>query len=66
MLDGFSDSFDEAGWGLGHTMRAPLVRVPALRLDYVWHTPELRPIEARVGAEAGSDHLPVVTHLAWP
>jgi vancomycin resistance protein VanJ len=66
MLPGFGDSFAEAGWGLGHTMRAPLVRVPALRLDYVWHTPELRAVEARLGADTGSDHLPVVARLAWP
>ncbi|HLH73047.1 MAG TPA: endonuclease/exonuclease/phosphatase family protein, partial [Chloroflexota bacterium] len=65
---GFVDSFREAGQGAGFTYprrygRLPLV--PVLRIDYVWHSPHLRAVSARVGADAGSDHLPVIVDLAW-
>lgn len=63
---GLVDSFAEAGWGFGHTMLAPWVGLPAERLDYIWHTPELTALEAWVGPDGGSDHLPVAARLAWP
>lgn len=62
---GLVDSFAEAGWGFGHTMLLPALRLPAQRLDYIWHTPDLLPLEARVGLDGSSDHLPVVARLAW-
>jgi vancomycin resistance protein VanJ len=34
------------------------------RVDYIWHTPDLVALEAWVGADAGSDHLPVLARLA--
>jgi vancomycin resistance protein VanJ len=60
------DSFAEAGWGPGYTMLVPVLDLPAQRLDYIWHTPELVAVDARVGPRGGSDHLPVVARLAWP
>jgi endonuclease/exonuclease/phosphatase family metal-dependent hydrolase len=61
------DSFLEARRGLGHTYPArvsvgPLqLRLPPLlRIDYVFHSAELETLAARVGPDAGSDHLPVV------
>jgi len=70
------DSWAEAGRGPGWTWPVPpglasgaiaLLKLgPILRIDYVWHTPELPAVAARVWpARAGSDHLPVVVDLAW-
>jgi len=43
------------------------VPLPALtRVDYIWHTPELRAIDAWVNHGAGSDHRPVFARLAVP
>jgi vancomycin resistance protein VanJ len=37
----------------------------AQRYDYIWHTAELQALDASVGSDGGSDHLPVVARLAW-
>jgi endonuclease/exonuclease/phosphatase family metal-dependent hydrolase len=65
---GFSDAFRDVGGGSGFTYprrhrRLPLV--PVFRLDYVWHSRHLRATRAWVGADAGSDHLPVHAELVW-
>ena len=64
------DAYRAAGWGFGHTfprLGAFPRRLPApwpvLRLDYVWHSPELRPVSAHVGPSGRSDHHPVVVRL---
>ena len=41
--------------------RVPLT--PVARVDYIWCTPEIRVEAAWVGADAGSDHLPVFARL---
>jgi endonuclease/exonuclease/phosphatase (EEP) superfamily protein YafD len=58
-----SDSFREAGWGLGHSSFG--ARPPHLpqRLDYIWHSAEFIAVDAVVGPDGGSDHLPVVARL---
>lgn len=56
-----SDSFHEAGWGFGHTYRSPLF--PIARIDYIWHTKQIQAVDAYVGKQAGSDHLPVIAKL---
>ena len=38
---------------------------PLLRLDYIWHTPDLRASQAWLGDPFGSDHRPVVAILRW-
>ena len=38
--------------------------LPLARVDYIWHTADLVALEAWVGADAGSDHLPVLARLA--
>lgn len=53
------DSFWEVGWGFGHTFVGS-GRLPLQRIDYIWHSSNLRAIEAHVVAGGGSDHLPVV------
>ena len=77
---GLVDSFQLAGRGRGFTlprrfgpwrrlevvgsMLRGLSLYPFLRVDYIWHTPDLRCLKAWVGDDAGSDHLPVLAQLA--
>jgi len=77
---GLIDSFQLAGSGRGFTlpcrfgpwrrlvsvgsMLRRLSLYPFLRVDYIWHTPDLRCLKAWVGDDAGSDHLPVLAELA--
>jgi vancomycin resistance protein VanJ len=57
------DSFREAGWGLGHTFYPPTAPFPLQRIDYVWHSDDFVAIEAFVGEDGNSDHLPIVAKL---
>jgi len=66
------DSFREAGVGAGRTwpiaevIDLPRLISPFLRIDYIWHSPELRAVEASVGSKPiGSDHLPVTAIMDW-
>ena len=66
------DSFREAGAGAGRTwpiaevVGLPRVIRPFIRIDYIWHSPQLRAVQASVGTEPiGSDHLPVTAILEW-
>jgi endonuclease/exonuclease/phosphatase (EEP) superfamily protein YafD len=61
-----------AGWGFGHTFPVhgkdiggfPRL-LPFMRLDMIFHTPQLVALHSRVGKYHGdSDHLPVITALA--
>lgn len=61
MKNVMKDSFHQVGWGLGHTFIGTFF--PVGRIDYIWHTKELQTVEAYVGNEAGSDHLPVIAKL---
>ena len=64
------DAYRSAGGGFGHTfpragsfprnLPAPW---PVVRLDYVWHSPDLQPLAADVGPSGGSDHRSVVVRL---
>ncbi|MBE9013715.1 endonuclease/exonuclease/phosphatase family protein [Pseudanabaenaceae cyanobacterium LEGE 13415] len=60
------DSFQERGQGIGHTLVSNIVPFAVQRLDYVWHTGDLQPIEAFVGSDGGSDHLPVIASFIVP
>jgi len=59
------DSFQERGWGFGHTLRVGSVPFPVQRVDYIWHTSELSVIDAAIGLDGGSDHLPMVATFQW-
>lgn len=64
---GLIDAFRAVG-RQGHTFplrRGAFPLRPILRLDYIWHTAHLRALDARIGADAGSDHLPVLAELSW-
>lgn len=77
---GLLDAFAESGEGPERTFPVRLanevkslggrtVRVktpPLFRLDYIWHTPDIRSVATWVGADTGSDHLPVMSRLAIP
>lgn len=58
-----NDSFREVGWGFGHTFHPPVAPIPIQRIDYVWHSDEFAAVQAFVGQDGGSDHLPVVAKL---
>ncbi len=57
------DSFREVGWGMGHTLHPPQLPIPVQRIDYVWHSAEFIALDAFVGQEGSSDHLPMVAKL---
>jgi len=57
------DSFREVGWGFGHTLNSPEIPFPTNRADYVWHSDDFVAVEALVGQEGSSDHLPMVAKL---
>ena len=59
------DSFREVAVGLGSTWPINLSGLqPLVRLDYVWHSNDLRALTAEIGPTLGSDHLPLVVTLA--
>jgi endonuclease/exonuclease/phosphatase (EEP) superfamily protein YafD len=74
---GLIDVFHTAGKGFGFTLPARLqhlgvisdrladVRIlPVVRIDYIWASDHWLPLDARVGPDAGSDHLPVIGRMA--
>jgi endonuclease/exonuclease/phosphatase (EEP) superfamily protein YafD len=36
-----------------------------VRIDHILTTDELRAVRAEVGADLGSDHLPVIADFTW-
>jgi vancomycin resistance protein VanJ len=69
--DHYHDSYREVGWGMGFTFPdfKTLLGInfvpPLARIDYIFHTDDFRPIEARVWPDSGgSDHRPVYAVLA--
>jgi len=61
-----TDSFREAGQGMGFTFPAKGTRLPPLiRIDYVWHSDHFVAHDARSWDDSGtSDHLPVRATLS--
>ena len=68
---GLQDAWQQAGPGLGLTFPASdvawhdLPTMPLVRIDYIWTTPDIQAISARLGESAGSDHRPVIATLRW-
>lgn len=56
------DAFSEAGYGLGATYRYLL----PLRIDYVYVTPDIEVLGARVDEAGGSDHRPMLATIRLP
>lgn len=76
LADLLGDSFREAGSGPSRTfphavhrglLRLPLWPVPGpiIRIDYVFHSPDIAAREAHRGDGDGSDHCPVIATLAF-
>jgi endonuclease/exonuclease/phosphatase (EEP) superfamily protein YafD len=66
VVAGLIDAFREAGAGRGFTYpvrRAGWRLRPLIRIDFIWHTRHLRAERAWVGADYGSDHLPIFADL---
>lgn len=59
------DSFQERGWGFGHTLRVAAVPFPVQRVDYIWHTNELSAVDPYVGPDGGSDHFPMIATFRY-
>jgi vancomycin resistance protein VanJ len=57
----YADAFAGVGWGWGYTYPA---RLPLLRIDHVFHSPEWTPLRAEAGGRTGSDHRPLFVELA--
>jgi vancomycin resistance protein VanJ len=76
---GLRDAYGDAGRGRGHTLPkrlGPWKRFlwlnrllrwipmpPVLRVDYIWYTQSLHALDAWIGQDAGSDHLPVLAKV---
>lgn len=52
-----SDGFQEVGWGLGSTLTN---NIPGLRIDYVFHSDEIKPVSHHTIKKELSDHYPVL------
>ncbi len=64
------DSYRDVGFGLGYTWPANLVpaihirpAIPFVRVDYVFHSDNIRSLTVKVLQASGSDHKPVVVDL---
>ena len=55
-----TDGFREASWGIGATY---IGRIPAGRIDYIFHTDELYCTDFNVHNVRYSDHRPITCHL---
>jgi endonuclease/exonuclease/phosphatase (EEP) superfamily protein YafD len=65
-----TDSFRAAGWGFGTSWRVGTQRLgitvpPLIRIDYLWHSDDFVALTSEQGPFLGSDHLPLVTTLAF-
>jgi vancomycin resistance protein VanJ len=71
LTDVFRDSFKEAGRGFGHTfpsaveVRGRELALPLVRIDYIFHSPDLAAVAARLAPSGSSDHVPVVADLVF-
>ena len=67
MQDGWRGAGNGAGrtWPVAEAIGLPRVIQPFLRIDYIWHSAALRATAAEVGADIGSDHLPLSLTLEW-
>lgn len=62
LSDGFTDTFQETGRGLGTTYAG---HIPALRIDYILTDSRFKPLNCSVFRVPHSDHYPVVSDIRW-
>lgn len=58
-----TDAFAAGGLGFGHTFPR---RLPLVRIDYIWCTPDIRVRRCRVVRSPASDHCALVAELELP
>jgi endonuclease/exonuclease/phosphatase family metal-dependent hydrolase len=56
-----TDTWKAVGQGAGHTFSSS---APLSRIDFIWYSKALRPLNATVPKTKASDHLPVVAEFA--
>jgi endonuclease/exonuclease/phosphatase family metal-dependent hydrolase len=67
---GLMDVFGAVGSGAGFTYPLRIASLPeisfrpVMRIDYIWASGEWQALSASVGEDIGSDHLPVIAHIA--
>lgn len=59
---GFIDAWATSGMGQEFTLFS---LAPDVRVDWIWHTPDLVALEARVIDSLASDHLPVIAEITF-
>jgi endonuclease/exonuclease/phosphatase family metal-dependent hydrolase len=57
---GFIDAWAASGVGQGFTLSS---LAPDVRVDWIWHTPDLITTEIKVIQSVASDHLPVIAEI---
>ena len=66
---GWVDAFRATGMGFGLTYPkrswSGSRLLPLLRIDFIFLTPGIHPVESWVGDDGGSDHLPVLAEVYW-
>lgn len=78
---GLQDAFNVSGRGRGYTLPRRLgpwkrnlwlngllrwiPMLPVARVDFIWYTGHLESLDSWVGADAGSDHMPVLAKMGF-
>jgi len=64
---GFTDVWDQAGWGLGATWpkRLTIRSLPGIRIDHICLTHQLACTQCTIGEGPGSDHSPITATVAF-
>lgn len=58
--EGFKDTFIEKGFGWGKTYNG---KIPGLRIDYIFVSPEIEVVDFKIIKNDFSDHFPVICNL---
>lgn len=70
MRTGLDDAWTKQGFGLGHTRQNLFKDIPPkwfVRIDYIFHSPDLQTISAEIGPwDGSSDHRPVIAEIGLP
>lgn len=62
LADGMVDSFRESGWGISNTY---IGKFPSYRIDYIFHSKDLKSQNYRKLPEQVSDHHAITAEIYW-
>lgn len=62
LSENLTDSFLESGWGIGNTY---IGKMPSFRIDYIFHSPELKSEKYHTLPANISDHHGISTTIFW-